>query len=220
MRPSRTSNVPHAQNSDRNRPRARTSTRSVSTMAPLPAMLTMRASKPVRFCAIQRTCLANASRPLAGGSGTFWYTMSSSASARTAAVSRRSRAARKSRTTATSVADGVPAVSVMLRQCHGPRAGATGPARVVDRDPAPGSARRRAQTGGMELIEHASRERLSREAAAERLRRLADELSRHNEVPFSREGMKYRVAVPDEVTFSLEVEVGDEKSEIEVEIEW
>ena len=95
-----------------------------------------------------------------------------------------------------------------------------GPARVVDRDPATGSARRRGQTGGMELIEHASRKRLSREAAAERLRRLADELSRHNEVPFSREGMKYRVAVPDEVTFSLEVEVGDEKSEIEVEIEW
>ena len=72
----------------------------------------------------------------------------------------------------------------------------------------------------MALIEHVTEERLSREDAAARLRALADELSRHNEVPFSREGMKYRVAVPDEVTFSLEVEIGDGKSEIEVEIEW
>ena len=72
----------------------------------------------------------------------------------------------------------------------------------------------------MALIEHVTEERLSREDAAARLRALADELSRHNEVPFSLEGMKYRVAVPDEVTFSLEVEIGDGKSEIEVEIEW
>jgi amphi-Trp domain-containing protein len=72
----------------------------------------------------------------------------------------------------------------------------------------------------MELIEHAAKERMSREAAAERLRQLADELSRHNEVPFSRGGLRYRVEVPDEVDFTLEVEIGDTKSEIEVEIEW
>lgn len=72
----------------------------------------------------------------------------------------------------------------------------------------------------MELIEHATKERLSREAAAERLRQLADQLSRHNEVTFSREGMRYRVEVPDEVDLTLEVEIGDSKSEIEVEIEW
>ena len=72
----------------------------------------------------------------------------------------------------------------------------------------------------MELIEHATKERLSREAAAERLRTLADQLSRHNEVSFSRDGLTYRVDVPDEVQLTVEVEVGGEKNEIEVEIEW
>lgn len=72
----------------------------------------------------------------------------------------------------------------------------------------------------MELIEHANKERLSREAAAERLRQLADQLSRHNEVSFSRDGLRYRVDVPDEVELTLEVEIGDGESEIEVEIKW
>jgi amphi-Trp domain-containing protein len=71
----------------------------------------------------------------------------------------------------------------------------------------------------VELIEHVTKERLSREAAAERLRALADQLSRHNEVAFSRDGMKYRVDVPDEVELTLEVEIGEE-NEIEVEITW
>ena len=68
-------------------------------------------------------------------------------------------------------------------------------------------------------IEHSSEERVRREEAADRLRALADELSRHNEVSFLRNGQRFTVAVPDEVTFSLEVEVGDE-SEIEVELKW
>ena len=73
----------------------------------------------------------------------------------------------------------------------------------------------------MELIEHATKERLSREAAAERLRQLADQLSRHNEVSFSRDGLRYKVEVPNEVELTLEVEVGSEgESEIEVEIKW
>jgi amphi-Trp domain-containing protein len=70
------------------------------------------------------------------------------------------------------------------------------------------------------LIEHSTKERLSREAAADRLRELADQLSRHNEVSFSRDGLPYRVDVPDEVELTVEVEIGDDKSEIEVEIEW
>lgn len=72
----------------------------------------------------------------------------------------------------------------------------------------------------MGLIEHTTKERLSREAAAQRLRELADQLSRHNEVSFSRDGLPYRVDVPDEVELTLEVDVGGDKSEIEVEIEW
>ncbi|MDP9387604.1 MAG: amphi-Trp domain-containing protein [Actinomycetota bacterium] len=72
----------------------------------------------------------------------------------------------------------------------------------------------------MDLIEHTSEERLGREEAARRLRELADELSRHNEVPFVRDGVRYSVKVPNEVTYSFEIEVGESGSEIEVELKW
>ena len=72
----------------------------------------------------------------------------------------------------------------------------------------------------MSLIEHSSEERLDREAAAQRLRELADELSRQNEVSFVQEGVRHTVAVPKEVTYSLEIEVGEDGSEIEIELKW
>ncbi len=72
----------------------------------------------------------------------------------------------------------------------------------------------------MSLIEHSSEERLGREAAAQRLRDLADELSRQNEVSFVHEGVRHTVSVPKEVTYSLEIEVGDDGSEIEIELKW
>jgi amphi-Trp domain-containing protein len=71
----------------------------------------------------------------------------------------------------------------------------------------------------MELLEVTSDERISREAAAERLRALADQLSRHNQVAFEREGVRYTVPVPDQVLLSVEIEVG-ETSEVEVELSW
>ncbi|MCC6338959.1 MAG: amphi-Trp domain-containing protein [Acidimicrobiia bacterium] len=72
----------------------------------------------------------------------------------------------------------------------------------------------------MELIEHETEARLRREEAAARLRALADELARQNEVAFLRDGVRYTVAVPDEVTLKVEVEVEDDESEIEVKISW
>lgn len=72
---------------------------------------------------------------------------------------------------------------------------------------------------GTAMIEHTEARRIRREAAAERLRELADELSRHNEVSFVREGRQVTVAVPDEVEFSLEVEIGEE-NEVEIELSW
>ena len=71
----------------------------------------------------------------------------------------------------------------------------------------------------MGLLEHSSEERMRREDAAQRLRDLADELSRQNEVSFLRDGVRFTVPVPDEVTLAFEVEIGDE-NEIEVEIRW
>ena len=72
---------------------------------------------------------------------------------------------------------------------------------------------------GDELLEVTEGSRMSREAAAGRLRELADQLSRHNEVAFVREGLKYTVKVPSEVELKVEIEVGEE-SEIEIEISW
>ena len=73
---------------------------------------------------------------------------------------------------------------------------------------------------GDDLFEYSTEETLRREAAAERLREIADQLSRKNEIEIEREGMRYTVKVPNEVTFSYEVELGDDSSEIEIEIKW
>ena len=71
----------------------------------------------------------------------------------------------------------------------------------------------------VELIEVEEGGRMKREAAAERLRALADQLSRHNEVAFTKGGIKYSAKVPAEVELSIEIELGEE-NEIEVEIKW
>jgi amphi-Trp domain-containing protein len=71
-----------------------------------------------------------------------------------------------------------------------------------------------------ELIELTERTELSREAAAARLRQLADQLSRHNEVSFSRDGVRYAIDVPDAITLKVEIELGDDENEIEVELTW
>lgn len=72
----------------------------------------------------------------------------------------------------------------------------------------------------MDIFEHQTKERLGREAAAERLRDLADQIARHNSLTYSREGVRYTVDVPDEVDLKVEVEVDSDGSEIEVEISW
>jgi amphi-Trp domain-containing protein len=70
-----------------------------------------------------------------------------------------------------------------------------------------------------ELFEVRDNEILSREAAAARLRQLADQLARHNQIEFVREGTRYSVTIPDEVTLKVEIEIGDE-NEIEFELTW
>jgi amphi-Trp domain-containing protein len=72
----------------------------------------------------------------------------------------------------------------------------------------------------MELIEIETERTMGREEAAKWLHALADSLERHNEVQFERDGLRFRVRVPDEVRVELELEVGDEGSSIEVELSW
>ncbi|WP_457189169.1 amphi-Trp domain-containing protein [Nocardioides sp. P5_E3] len=71
----------------------------------------------------------------------------------------------------------------------------------------------------MDLFEMDETQTMTREAAAARLRALADSLAKHNSVEFSREGGRVTVAVPDEVRLKVEVELGDD-NEIEIELTW
>jgi amphi-Trp domain-containing protein len=69
-------------------------------------------------------------------------------------------------------------------------------------------------------MEISEKERLSREDAAARLHAIADALARHNDVEFDRGGVYFKVHVPDEVDFKLEIEFEDEEREIEIELKW
>jgi amphi-Trp domain-containing protein len=72
----------------------------------------------------------------------------------------------------------------------------------------------------MDLFEIDETHRLSREEAAARLRALADVLARNNEIEFERAGRRITVHVPDEVDLKIEVEIGDEERELEIELTW
>jgi amphi-Trp domain-containing protein len=72
----------------------------------------------------------------------------------------------------------------------------------------------------MELLEIKRKERVPREQAAARLRRLADQLERHNDVEFERDGVGFKLHVPDEVELEVELEVGDDGCELEIELSW
>jgi amphi-Trp domain-containing protein len=72
----------------------------------------------------------------------------------------------------------------------------------------------------MDLMEVTERARLRREEAATRLHALADALASHNEVEFERGGLRFKVHVPDEVDFKLEIEIGDDERELEIELTW
>lgn len=70
-----------------------------------------------------------------------------------------------------------------------------------------------------ELLEVEQTQRLRREEAAARLRDLADQLARNNQIEFTRGGTRYTVRVPDEVELGFEIEIG-ESTEVEIEITW
>jgi amphi-Trp domain-containing protein len=72
----------------------------------------------------------------------------------------------------------------------------------------------------MDLMEITQKESLTREAAAARLHSFADALAKDNEVEFDRGGVRIKVHVPDEVQFKFELEIGDDESELEVELTW
>jgi len=72
----------------------------------------------------------------------------------------------------------------------------------------------------MDILEIEEREKLTREAAAGRLRAIADALERHNGLRLQRGGLTLDVRVADEVDFELEVDIEADESSIEIEISW
>jgi amphi-Trp domain-containing protein len=72
----------------------------------------------------------------------------------------------------------------------------------------------------MDILEIEQKERLSREQVAARLHRLADMLATHNDIEFERGGMRFTIPVPDEVDFKVELEVGTDERELEIELTW
>ena len=72
----------------------------------------------------------------------------------------------------------------------------------------------------MDIFEVEQKERLSREEVAARLRNLADMLARHNDIEFERGGTRFTVTVPDELDVKIELEVGSDKRELEIELSW
>ena len=72
----------------------------------------------------------------------------------------------------------------------------------------------------MDLFEIDETQHLRREDAAARLHALADVLARNNTVEFEQSGRRITVRVPDEVDLKIEVELGDEGNELEIELTW
>lgn len=72
----------------------------------------------------------------------------------------------------------------------------------------------------MSLLEFSTEQRMRREEVAKQLRLLADSLERHNDLEFTLDGIRYTIDVPDEVEFDVELELGDDGNELELEIKW
>jgi amphi-Trp domain-containing protein len=72
----------------------------------------------------------------------------------------------------------------------------------------------------MEILEIESKETMSREEAAARLRAFADTLARNNDIEFDRGGMHMKVHVPDEIHVKVELELETDERELEIELTW
>lgn len=73
----------------------------------------------------------------------------------------------------------------------------------------------------MEIFEIEQQETVTRKEAATRLRRIATLLSSSDEeVVFERSGMRFEVRLPDELNFKVELEMGTEERELEIELKW
>ena len=71
-----------------------------------------------------------------------------------------------------------------------------------------------------DLLKIKEKDTVTREEAAARLRAIADELASGNDVVFERDGMRVVAKVPAEVQLEIEFEVGEDETELEIELTW
>ena len=73
----------------------------------------------------------------------------------------------------------------------------------------------------MDIFEVEKKETLTRKEIATRLRRLANLLAGEDEeVTFERGGMEFKVSMPEHVHLKVELEIGSEEKELEIELHW
>jgi amphi-Trp domain-containing protein len=72
----------------------------------------------------------------------------------------------------------------------------------------------------MDLLELEERQTISREEAAARLRAIADELASGNDFRIERDGLRFVAKVPATVRLKVELEVEDDRTELEIELTW
>lgn len=73
----------------------------------------------------------------------------------------------------------------------------------------------------MDMFEVEQKDTLTRKEVATRLRRLASLLAGEDEeVVFERGGMEFKVNVPETVNLKVELEIGSEQKELEIELTW
>ena len=71
-----------------------------------------------------------------------------------------------------------------------------------------------------DILNIESKETVSREEAAARLRAFADSLASHNDVELEWGDKHVRLHVADEVRLEIEIGLGDDEAELEIELKW
>lgn len=73
----------------------------------------------------------------------------------------------------------------------------------------------------MDMFEVEQKDTLTRKEVATRLRRLANLLGgEEEEVVFERGGIEFKVNVPETVHLKVELEIGSDERELEIELKW
>ena len=72
----------------------------------------------------------------------------------------------------------------------------------------------------MRIVKLSDTQVVRREEAARRLHEIADELASGNGIVVERDSMRFDVAVPEEVSMKIEVEIESDQNELEIELTW